>query len=61
MGAQQEGKKMKVPLNSSDKLFKETRDLNFEVVVQVLRQKAMTMKEDYTEINSVRLSLSSFR
>jgi hypothetical protein len=52
MGAQQEGKKMKVPLNSSDKLFKETRDLNFEVVVQVLRQKAMTMKEDYTEINS---------
>ncbi|MCL7041089.1 hypothetical protein MKW94_008806 [Papaver nudicaule] len=31
---QQEGKKMKVPLNSSDKLFKETRDLNFEVVVQ---------------------------
>ncbi|CAE6076289.1 unnamed protein product [Arabidopsis arenosa] len=52
MGAQQEGKKMKVPLNSSDKLFKETRDLNFEVVVQVLRQKAMSMKEDYTEINS---------
>ncbi|KAF3574270.1 hypothetical protein F2Q69_00061853 [Brassica cretica] len=33
----------------------ETRDLNFEVVVQVLRQKATTMKEDYTEINSVRL------
>ncbi|KAI3983249.1 hypothetical protein MKX01_013316, partial [Papaver californicum] len=31
---QQEGKKTKVPLNSSDKLFKETRDLNFEVVVQ---------------------------
>ncbi|KAL0756084.1 hypothetical protein Bca101_093752 [Brassica carinata] len=55
MGSQQEGKKMKVPLNSSDKLFKETRDLNFEVVVQVLRQKATTMKEDYTEINSVRL------
>ncbi|CAN6904382.1 unnamed protein product [Brassica oleracea] len=52
MGSQQEGKKMKVPLNSSDKLFKETRDLNFEVVVQVLRQKATTMKEDYTEINS---------
>ncbi|KAJ6986832.1 hypothetical protein NC653_020157 [Populus alba x Populus x berolinensis] len=34
MGVQQEGKKMKVPLNSSDKLFKEIRDLNFEVVVQ---------------------------
>ncbi|XP_057471173.1 vacuolar protein-sorting-associated protein 33 homolog [Actinidia eriantha] len=35
MGVQQEGKKIKVPLNSSDKLFKEIRDLNFEVVVQV--------------------------
>ncbi|KAK3022268.1 hypothetical protein RJ639_045862 [Escallonia herrerae] len=35
MGVQQDGKKIKVPLNSSDKLFKETRDLNFEVVVQV--------------------------
>ncbi|XP_026458615.1 vacuolar protein-sorting-associated protein 33 homolog [Papaver somniferum] len=32
MGNQmQEGKKTKVPLNSSDKLFKETRDLNFGV------------------------------
>ncbi|KAG9146546.1 hypothetical protein Leryth_020442 [Lithospermum erythrorhizon] len=34
MGVQQEGKKLKVPLNSTDKLFKEIRDLNFEVVVQ---------------------------
>ncbi|CAB4300881.1 unnamed protein product [Prunus armeniaca] len=34
MGVQQEGKKIKVPLNSSDKLFKEIRDLNFEVVGQ---------------------------
>eukprot|EP00268_Persea_americana_P028344 TRINITY_DN27528_c0_g2_i8.p1 TRINITY_DN27528_c0_g2~~TRINITY_DN27528_c0_g2_i8.p1 ORF type:complete len:314 (+),score=61.23 TRINITY_DN27528_c0_g2_i8:3155-4096(+) len=34
MGAQQDGKRIKVPLNSSDKLYKETRDLNFEVVVQ---------------------------
>ncbi|KAL3338286.1 hypothetical protein AABB24_030432 [Solanum stoloniferum] len=34
MGVQQEGKKIKVPLNSSDKLFKEIRDQNFEVVVQ---------------------------
>ncbi|XLS73167.1 hypothetical protein HN51_030032 [Arachis hypogaea] len=37
MGLQQEGKKTKVPLNSSDKLFKEIRDLNFEVVVQYCR------------------------
>ncbi|KAF6149939.1 hypothetical protein GIB67_008660 [Kingdonia uniflora] len=35
MGGQKDGKKIKVPLNSSDKLFKETRDLNFEVVVQL--------------------------
>ncbi|GAV77193.1 Sec1 domain-containing protein [Cephalotus follicularis] len=52
MGLQQEGKKIKVPLNSSDKLFKETRDLNFEVVVQVLRQKATSMKQDYTEMTT---------
>ncbi|XP_068636528.1 vacuolar protein-sorting-associated protein 33 homolog isoform X2 [Aristolochia californica] len=52
MGAQQEGKKMKVPLNSSDKLFKEIRDLNFEVVCQVLRQKATSMKQDYTEMTT---------
>lgn len=37
LGLQQEGKKTKVPLNSSDKLFKEIRDLNFEVVVQYCR------------------------
>uniref|UniRef100_A0A453PVI5 Vacuolar protein sorting-associated protein 33-like protein n=1 Tax=Aegilops tauschii subsp. strangulata TaxID=200361 RepID=A0A453PVI5_AEGTS len=34
MGAQQDGKKVKVPLNSSDKLYKEIRDLNLHVVVQ---------------------------
>ncbi|XP_048421781.1 vacuolar protein-sorting-associated protein 33 homolog isoform X3 [Pyrus x bretschneideri] len=50
--AQQEGKKMKVPLNSSDKLFKELRDLNFEVVGQILRQKAQSMKQDYTDVTS---------
>nr|GMD33617.1 vacuolar protein-sorting-associated protein 33 homolog [Ipomoea batatas]GMD35348.1 vacuolar protein-sorting-associated protein 33 homolog [Ipomoea batatas] len=53
MGAQQqEGKKTKVPLNSSDKLFKEIRNQNFEVVVQVLRQRATSMKQDYTEMQS---------
>ncbi|CAN0825742.1 Vacuolar protein-sorting-associated protein 33 homolog [Linum grandiflorum] len=62
LGAQQqEGKKMKHPLNSSDKLFKETRDLNFEVVVQVLRQKATSMKEDYAEMTTtVRANCYSF-
>ncbi|KAL6179372.1 hypothetical protein ACLB2K_050887 [Fragaria x ananassa] len=49
MDVKQEGQKMKVPLNSSDKLFKEIRDLHFEVVVQILRQKATSMKQDYNE------------
>ncbi|KDP32583.1 hypothetical protein JCGZ_13133 [Jatropha curcas] len=62
MGAQQqEGKKMKVPLNSSDKLFKEIRDLNFEVVVQVLRQKATSMKQDYTEISTTNQTVSELK
>ncbi|GMI78794.1 VACUOLAR PROTEIN SORTING 33 [Hibiscus trionum] len=61
MGVQQEGKKMKVPLNSSDKLLKEIRDLNFEVVVQVLKQKATSMKQDYTEITSANQSVSELK
>ncbi|XP_068641140.1 vacuolar protein-sorting-associated protein 33 homolog [Aristolochia californica] len=61
MGAQQEGKKMKVPLNSSDKLFKEIRDLNFEVVVQVLRQKATSMKQDYNEMTTTTQSVSELK
>ncbi|XP_021771399.1 vacuolar protein-sorting-associated protein 33 homolog [Chenopodium quinoa] len=60
MGAQ-EGKKVKVPLNSSDKLFKETRDLNFEVVVQVLRQKATSMKQDYTDITTTNQTVSELK
>ncbi|XP_050238640.1 vacuolar protein-sorting-associated protein 33 homolog [Mercurialis annua] len=58
---QQEGKKMKVPLNSSDKLFKETRDLNFETVVKVLRQKATSMKEDYSEISTNNQTVSELK
>uniref|UniRef100_A0A0D3FT74 Uncharacterized protein n=1 Tax=Oryza barthii TaxID=65489 RepID=A0A0D3FT74_9ORYZ len=42
MGAQQDGKK----------LYKEIRDLNFEVVVQVLRQKATSIQQDYAEVKS---------
>ncbi|KAL0317336.1 UNVERIFIED_CONTAM: Vacuolar protein-sorting-associated protein 33 [Sesamum angustifolium] len=61
MGVQQEGKKIKVPLNSSDKLFKEIRDLNFEVVVQVLRQKATSMKQDYTEISTTSQTVSELK
>nr|XP_034919197.1 vacuolar protein-sorting-associated protein 33 homolog isoform X2 [Populus alba] len=61
MGVQQEGKKMKVPLNSSDKLFKEIRDLNFEVVVQVLRQKATSMKQDYTEMTTTHQTVSELK
>ncbi|KAK9672776.1 hypothetical protein RND81_12G124100 [Saponaria officinalis] len=61
MGVQPEGKKVKVPLNSSDKLFRETRDLNFEVVVQVLRQKAMSMKQDYADITTTNQSVSELK
>ncbi|MFS8033233.1 putative sec1-like protein [Helianthus anomalus] len=62
MGAnQQDGKKMKVPLNSTDKLFRETRDLNFEVVVQVLRQKATSMKQDYTEMTTTNQTVSELK
>ncbi|WCJ42682.1 hypothetical protein M5689_023476 [Euphorbia peplus] len=61
MGTEQEGKKMKVPLNSSDKLFKETRDLNFEVVVQVLRQKATSMKQDYAEMSNTNQTVSELK
>ncbi|KAF6151292.1 hypothetical protein GIB67_020614 [Kingdonia uniflora] len=55
MGGQKDGKKIKVPLNSSNKLIKETRDLNFEVVVQVLRQKAKSVKHDYSEMSTLTL------
>ncbi|XP_062092033.1 vacuolar protein-sorting-associated protein 33 homolog [Humulus lupulus] len=61
MGAQQEGKKIKVPLNSSDKLFKEIRDLNFEVVVQILRQKATSMKQDYTDMTTTTQTVSELK
>lgn len=52
MSSQQDGKKMKVPLNSSDRLYKEVRDLQFGVVVQILREKAMSMKQDYSDIST---------
>lgn len=61
MGAQQDNKKTKVPLNSSDKLFKEIRDLNFEVVVQVLRQKATSMKQDYTDITTTTQTVTDLK
>ncbi|KAK7343872.1 hypothetical protein VNO77_12960 [Canavalia gladiata] len=61
MGLQQEGKKTKIPLNSSDKLFKEIRDLNFEVVVQILRQKATSMKQDYTEMTTTTQTVSELK
>ncbi|KAJ0967310.1 hypothetical protein J5N97_024227 [Dioscorea zingiberensis] len=61
MGAQQDGKKIKIPLNSSDKLYKEIRDLNFEVVVQVLRQKATSIQQDYAEVKSTSQSVSELK
>ncbi|KAI3878196.1 hypothetical protein MKX03_009723 [Papaver bracteatum] len=62
MGYQhQEGKKTTVPLNSSDKLFKETRDLNFGVAVPVLHQKATDMRQDYKEIQIANQSVSEIK
>lgn len=61
ISGQQDGKKIKVPLNSSDKLFKEIRDLNFEVVAQVLRQKATSMKQDYTEVTTTTQTVSELK
>ncbi|KAJ6311493.1 hypothetical protein OIU77_013287 [Salix suchowensis] len=61
MGVQREGKKIKVPLNPSDKLFKELRDLNFEVVAQVLRQKATSMKQDYKEMTTTNQTVSELK
>lgn len=43
-------RKVKVPLNSTDNLFRELRDLNFAVVGNVLRNKATSMKQDYTDM-----------
>eukprot|EP00898_Chlorokybus_atmophyticus_P003266 jgi/Chlat1/3940/Chrsp26S04033 len=40
-------KKVKIPLNSSDKLFREIRDKNFSVVGAVLRERATTIRSDY--------------
>ncbi|CAK8570150.1 unnamed protein product [Lathyrus sativus] len=61
LGLPQDEKKTKVPLNSSDKLFKEIRDLNFEVVVQILRQKATSMKQDYTDMTTTTQSVSELK
>ncbi|KAJ7536601.1 hypothetical protein O6H91_12G074500 [Diphasiastrum complanatum] len=61
MGGQQGGKKIKVPLNSSDKLYRELRDLNFGVVGQVLRQKATTMKQDYNEVTTSNQTVSDLK
>lgn len=61
MGVQQGGKKVKVPLNSSDKLYRELRDLNFGVVGQVLRQKATSMKNDYTEVTTTNQTVSDLK
>jgi len=40
-------------------LYKEIRDLNFEVVVQVLRQKATSIQQDYAEVKSTNDTMSN--
>jgi hypothetical protein len=53
--AQKEGnmpppdKKVKTPLNSNDKIFRDVRDLNFTVVGPILNQKAKLIDEYYKE------------
>lgn len=54
-------KKIKVPLNSSDKLFRELRDLNFGVVGQVLQRKTTTMKNDYAEVTTMNQSVTELK
>ncbi|KAI3896629.1 hypothetical protein MKX03_036089 [Papaver bracteatum] len=58
---QQQGKQTKVPLNSSDKIFKETRDLNFGVIVQFLNQKATDMRQDYKEFHTANQSFTEVK
>lgn len=55
------GRKQKVPLNSSDKLFREMRDLNFGAVGQMLRHKTASMKQDYVEVTAQTQSVSELK
>ncbi|KAK8934362.1 hypothetical protein KSP39_PZI014643 [Platanthera zijinensis] len=61
IGAQQDRNKIKVPLNSSDKLYKEIRDRHFEEVVQVLREKATSMQKDYADVKTTSQSVSELK
>jgi len=49
---QQQRRGRRVPLNSSDVLFRELRDLNFGSVGPKLRNKTMHMREEYQDINT---------
>lgn len=61
MGVERSTKKIKVPLNSSDKLFRELRDVNFGVVGPMLRQKATSMKQDYADVTGQNQSVSDLK
>ncbi|XP_024521213.1 vacuolar protein-sorting-associated protein 33 homolog [Selaginella moellendorffii] len=54
-------KKVKVPLNSSDKLYRDLRDLNFGVVGGILREKAASMKQDYTDVKTTNQEFSDLK
>lgn len=43
----QKQKKVKVPLNSNDRLFSEVRDLNFTVLLPLLNAKAKEIEQYY--------------
>lgn len=44
-----DGKKMKIPLNSGDRLYAEIRDMNFAAVGPLLAQRAKSISQQYDE------------
>ncbi|GJP51915.1 hypothetical protein CLOM_g11043 [Closterium sp. NIES-68] len=50
MGVTSNAKKIKVPLNSNDKLFQDLRGRNFGVAAELLRAKAVEMKSEYANL-----------
>ncbi len=56
-GSGQGSKPKKIPLNASDKLFSQIRNLNFAVVGNVLSQNARRLFEDY-EVDFIRIDSS---
>jgi len=56
--AKEEGKKIKTPLNSNDKLYSQLRDLNFAVLGPLLNKKAKEIDEYYKVLFSAKFVFS---